>query len=141
MKNLNSNENFIEADVKKKTFKVLIFGFLAGFFILLSYLIYWGYFEESLLTSKLSPSGKSEVVINEYGNSIVGGSDTIKIYFKQDGKTKKIKKVDVSLMGSNHKENYSITWMDENRVSISMVLKNSNQGMQYNFLTRDIEFE
>ncbi|GEM_PF-3813329 len=141
MNNPNSNENFIEADVKKKTFKILIFGFFVAFFILLSYVIYWAYFEESLLTSKLSPSGKSEVIINEYGNNIVGGSDTIKIYFKQDGKTKKTKKVDVSLMESNHKEGYRIAWMDENRVSISMGFENSIQGLKYNFSTRDIEFE
>jgi len=141
MNNPNSNENFIEVDVKKKTFKILIFGFFVAFFILLSYVIYWAYFEESLLTSKLSPSGKSEVIINEYGNNIVGGSDTIKIYFKQDGKTKKTKKVDVSLMESNHKEGYRIAWMDENRVSISMGFENSIQGLKYNFSTRDIEFE
>ena len=121
MNNPNSNENFIEADVKKrikKTLKMLILGFFVAFFILLSYVVYWGFFEESLLTSKLSPSGKSEVVINEYGNDFVGGSDTIKIYFKQDGITKQTKKVDVSLMESNHRERYNIVWLDENRVVV-----------------------
>lgn len=55
MNNLNSNENFIVADVKKrikKTLKMLILGFFVAFFILLSYVVYWGFFEESLLTSK-----------------------------------------------------------------------------------------
>lgn len=73
------------------TLKVLTFGFL----VLLSYLIYWGYFEENLLIEKKSTSGDKEVIINEYGNDIIIGSPAVKIYFEKDGKTKKTKKIDV----------------------------------------------
>ena len=141
MNKLNINENFFGEVKKKKTIKHFSMGVLIVFFILLSYVVYWFYFEESLLTSKLSPSGKSEVVINEYGNRIVGGSETVKIYFKQNGKTQKTRKVDVRLMESNNKELYNIVWVDENRVSISIVFEKSIQGLKYNFSTRDIEFE
>lgn len=137
-------ENAIEEEMsatKKQTLKVLMIGLLTSFLILLSYVIYWFFFKESLLTSKSSPSGENEVVINEYGNGIVGGSDTVKIYFKQDGKTRNIKKVDVSLMPSNHKEMYHIVWLDENRVSISILLENASKGLNYNYSTQTLEFQ
>ncbi len=44
----------------------------------------WIYFEESLSISKSSPSGKREVVIHEYENEFVGGSDMVKVYYKQE---------------------------------------------------------
>lgn len=99
------------------------FALYSSFFGLLLYLIYWIYFEESLSISKSLPSGKREVVIHEYENEIVGGSDMVKVYYKQEGKTRRVQKVNVSLMESNHQGNYHITWMDENRVTIPMVFK------------------
>lgn len=57
---------------------------------------------------KLSPSGKYEVIINEYRGSIIGGSDTIKIYFKQEGKIRQFQKVDGSSMKFNHDSLYNI---------------------------------
>ena len=141
---MNNNENLIEEDIRKikrHTFKGIMLGFLAAFVILLSFIIYWMYFEESYLTSKLSPSGENEVVINEYGNDIISGSDTIKIYFKQEGKTRKFKKVDVSSMKFNHESIYNIVWLDENRVSISIVCENTHQSVTYNFSTQILELE
>lgn len=74
------------------------------------FFIYWIYFEESLLVESKSPYADKEVTINEVGNWIID-SGTIKVYyFKQVGKTRKIKKIDLDILWeSNTKERYNIT--------------------------------
>ncbi|WP_339199127.1 hypothetical protein MKY27_07520 [Solibacillus sp. FSL R5-0449] len=67
MNNLNS-EKLIQGEiraVKKQTLKVLGIGFM----VILFFLIYWIYFEESfLVVESKSPDVDKEVIINEVGN-------------------------------------------------------------------------
>ncbi|MBD8033335.1 MULTISPECIES: hypothetical protein [Solibacillus] len=125
-------------DIKKQTLKVLTIIFLG----ILSSIIYWIYFEEDLLVESQSPFDDKKVIINEVGNWFIGGSNKIKIYFKEDGRTRNFKRVEVdNFRESNTKERYNIVWIDENRISIAMVFERSTQGLEYNFTTNSIEME
>lgn len=138
---MNNENPSIKEEVKKikvKDRRVLIWGFL----VLLSYLIYWVNFKEEFLIEKKSPSGENEVVINEYGNGILLGSQTVKIYFKEDGKTKKTKKIDVdNFLESNHASRYNIAWRNDNTALISMEFQNSGRKLEYNFSNDTIEID
>lgn len=140
MNNLNSEKSIQEEirAVKKQTLKVLGFGFM----VILFFLIYWIYFEESLLVESKSPDDDKEVIINEVGNWIID-SGTIKIYFKQDGKTRKVKKIDLDIRWEpNTKERYNVTWKDEeNKVSIAIEFEQSAQILEYSFYTNHIEIK
>lgn len=122
--------------IKKQAFRVLAFGFLCT----LGIIIYWVYFEESLLVESKSPNEDKEVIINEVGNWLID-SGTIKIYFKQDGKTRKVKKIDLDIRWEpNTKERYNVTWKDEeNKVSIGIEFEQSAQILEYSFYTNRIE--
>lgn len=137
--NLNNNDISAQEEIrkiKKQSLKVWIFWFLA----FLLYLIYWVNFEEDTLVESKSPFGDREVIINEVGNWFLLDSDTIKIYFKEAGRTRNFKKVDVdNFRESNSKERYNIVWRDGGKVSITMVFEKSIQGLDYNFSTNTIE--
>ena len=138
MNNLN-NEKSIQEEiraVKKQTVKVLGFGFL----VILFFLIYWIYFEENLLVESKSPYADKEVIINEVGNWIID-SGTIKVYFKQDGKTRKIKKIDLDILWeSNTNERYNVTWKDEeNKVSIGIFFEQSVQFVEFDYYNNHVE--
>ncbi|MEK4080203.1 hypothetical protein [Solibacillus sp. FSL K6-1126] len=139
MNNLN-NEKSIQEEiraVKKQTVKVLGFGFL----VILFFLIYWIYFEENLLVESKSPYADKEVIINKVGNWITD-SGTIKIYFKENGRTRNTKKIELEIFReSNHKGKYNIVWSVDNHVSIAMVFEKFIQSVDYNFSTNDIEIE
>lgn len=80
MNNSNS-EKLIQEEiraVKKQTLKVLGFGFL----VILFFLIYWIYFEESLLVESKSPDDDKEVIINKVGNWITD-SGTLKFTLRK----------------------------------------------------------
>ncbi|MFL0582822.1 hypothetical protein ACH0B6_09625 [Solibacillus silvestris] len=138
MNNLNNKKSIQEEirAVKKQTVKVLGFGFL----VILFFLIYWIYFEESLLVESKSPYADKEVIINKVGNWIID-SGTIKVYFKQDGKTRKIKKIDLDILWeSNTKERYNVTWKDEeNKVSIGIFFEQSVQFVEFDYYNNHVE--
>lgn len=120
-----------------KTLKVLMISFV----VLFAYFIYWLYFEENRLLEKVSPSGENSVIINEYGNWPLG-AQTVKIYFKEDGKTKKAKKINLHhLKESNHAQRYNIVWRDENTVSIAIVFESAVQSVDYNFSSNSLKME
>ncbi|NYF24351.1 hypothetical protein [Sporosarcina sp. JAI121] len=138
---MNNEDPSIKEDIKKikeKDRRVLFWGFL----VLLSYLIYWVNFKEEFLIEKKSPSRENEVIINEYGNGILMGSQTVKIYFKEDGETKKTKKIDIDNdMQSNHASRYNIAWKNDNTALLSMEFENSTRYLEYNFSNNTIEID
>ncbi|OUZ39027.1 hypothetical protein CBM15_09160 [Solibacillus kalamii] len=74
------------------------------------------------------------------GNWIID-SGTIKVYFKQEGKTRKIKKIDLDILWEpNTKERYNVTWKDEeNKVSIGIFFEQSVQFVEFDYYNNHVE--
>ena len=140
MSSLNNKDKSIEEEirtVKKQTLRVLAFGFVG----ILLFVIYWIYFEKSLIVESKSPDADREVIINEVGNWITD-SGKIKVYFKENGRTRNIKKIDLDIFReSNHSGKYNIVWSGDDQVSIAMVFEKFIQSVDYNFSTNEIKLE
>lgn len=140
MSSLNNKDKSIEEEirtVKKQTLRVLAFGFVG----ILLFVIYWIYFEKSLIVESKSPDADREVIINKVGNWITD-SGKIKIYFKENGRTRNIKKIDLDIFReSNHSGKYNIVWSGDDQVSIAMVFEKFIQSVDYNFSTNDIDLK
>jgi hypothetical protein len=108
----------------------------------LAFVIYWGAIKRIPILDEVSPNGTNEVEIVQLGNGFPYISPSIKVYFKENDRVIKTKKINVSnFMESNHQERYNVSWTGENKTSIMMKFEFETKDMNFNFSTKKLNLE
>lgn len=128
--------------IKRNSFRFLLTMFLVFLLLILAFVIYWGGIKRIPILDESSPNGTNEVEIVQLGNGFPYISPSIKVYFKENGRVIKTKKINVSnFMESNHQERYNVSWTGENKTSIMMKFEFKTKDMNFNFSTKKLNLE
>jgi hypothetical protein len=128
--------------IKRNSFRFLLRMFLIFFLLILLFSVYWGFIKKVPLLEEASPNGTNEIEIVQLGNGFPYITPSIKVYFKENGRVIKTKKINVSnFMESNHQERYNVSWTGENKTSIMMKFELETKKMNFNFSTKKLDIE
>jgi hypothetical protein len=128
--------------IKRNSFRFLLTMFLVFLLLILAFVIYWGAIKRIPILDEVSPNGTNEVEIVQLGNGFPYISPSIKVYFKENDRVKKTKKINVSnFMESNHQNRYNVSWTGENKTSIMMKFEFETKDMNFNFSTKKLNLE
>ncbi|MED3821921.1 hypothetical protein ABE112_23590 [Priestia aryabhattai] len=131
---------FTQAKISNKKKFSLKFLFLIFIVILLLYAIYWICFKETPFLNSESPNKVNKIEINEYGNSLWNGAPKINIYFKNHA-DKVLDKQQIKVgnkMRENGKDQYKITWTNDEQVKITMRYEHATEIVTYNFRKKEL---